>query len=93
MTSYTRALELAVSFLGTALEMRIIRALLQAPRSFDQLLCTWTDYSKAELLKGLRHLEARGVIKRKPDAYSLTAVGESLGPIFQTIEENHLQHP
>lgn len=92
MTSDIRALDHTVRILGTKFEMQIIRVLLQAPCSFEQLTAVGSAHSTHELTVCLAQLEQRGVIERPASIYRLTPIGESLQPIFHAIEKQ-TRHP
>ncbi|WP_199699990.1 helix-turn-helix domain-containing protein [Exiguobacterium sp. RIT452] len=92
MTSDLRALDYTVRVLGSVFEMQIIRLLLQAPCSFEQLTAAGSRHSMHELTVCLSRLEQRGVIERPATIYRLTPIGESLQPIFHAIEKQ-TQHP
>lgn len=92
MTTDLRALDYTVRILGTVFEMQIIRLLLQAPCSFEQLTAAGSSHSMHELTVCLTQLEQRGVVERPAAIYQLTPIGESLYPIFHAIEKQ-TQHP
>lgn len=83
-----------VRLIGNKWKMLIIRNLLEGPQRFTELYKTLPQISKKVLTDNLKALEEDGIILREVFAevpprvvYSLSALGESLRPIWSAMED------
>ena len=84
---------MTVSLIGSKWKLLIMRNLLSRPWRFNELQKSIDGISQKALTKALRSMEADGIVNRKvfPEVpprveYSLTELGESMRPIFQSME-------
>ena len=84
---------MTVSLLGSKWKLLIMRNLLSRPWRFNELQKSIDGISQKALTEALRSMEADGIVNRKvfPEVpprveYSLTELGESMRPIFQSME-------
>ncbi|MBQ3803393.1 MAG: helix-turn-helix transcriptional regulator [Oscillospiraceae bacterium] len=82
-----------VSLIGSKWKLLIMRNLLSRPWRFNELQKSIDGISQKALTEALRSMEADGIVNRKvfPEVpprveYSLTELGESMRPIFQSME-------
>lgn len=83
-----------VSLIGSKWKLLIIRNLRARPWRFNELKKDLEGISQKVLTDSLRSLEEDGIVTRTvyPEVpprveYSLSELGESLNPIFETLEE------
>ena len=84
---------MTVSLIGSKWKLLIMRNLLSRPWRFNELQKSIDGISQKALTEALRSMEADGIVNRKvfPKVpprveYSLTELGESMRPIFQSME-------
>ena len=84
---------MTVSLIGSKWKLLIMRNLLSRPWRFNELQKSIDGISQKALTEALRSMEADGIVNRKvfPEVpprveYSLTELGESMRPIFQSME-------
>lgn len=84
---------MTVSLIGSKWKLLITRNLLSRPWRFNELQKSIDGISQKALTEALRSMEADGIVNRKvfPEVpprveYSLTELGESMRPIFQSME-------
>ena len=84
---------MTVSLIGSKWKLLIMRNLLSRPWRFNELQKNIDGISQKALTEALRSMEADGIVNRKvfPEVpprveYSLTELGESMRPIFQSME-------
>ena len=84
---------MTVSLIGSKWKLLIMRNLLSRPWRFNELQKNIDGNSQKALTEALRSMEADGIVNRKvfPEVpprveYSLTELGESMRPIFQSME-------
>ena len=84
---------MTVSLIGSKWKLLIMRNLLSRPWRFNELQKSIDGISQKALTEVLRSMEADGIVNRKvfPEVpprveYSLTELGESMRPIFQSME-------
>ena len=84
---------MTVSLIGSKWKLLIMRNLLSRPWRFNELQKSIDGISQKALTEALRSMEADGIVNRKvfhevpPRVeYSLTELGESMRPIFQSME-------
>lgn len=84
---------MTVSLIGSKWKLLIMRNLLSRPWRFNELQKSIDGISQKALTEALRSMEADGIVNRKvfPEVpprveYSLTKLGESMRPIFQSME-------
>ena len=84
---------MTVSLIGSKWKLLIMRNLLSRPWRFNELQKSIDGISQKALTEALRSMEANGIVNRKvfPEVpprveYSLTELGESMRPIFQSME-------
>lgn len=82
-----------VSLIGSKWKLLILRNLMKRPWRFNELLRDLEGLSQKVLTDSLRSMEADGIITRKvfPEVpphveYSLSELGESLRPVFKSME-------
>lgn len=82
-----------VSLICSKWKLLIMRNLLSRPWRFNELQKSIDGISQKALTEALRSMEADGIVNRKvfPEVpprveYSLTELGESMRPIFQSME-------
>jgi len=85
--------EYAMGLLGKRWTGLIIRALMQGPRRFNELLLIVERVSDRVLTERLRELEAAGLVERKviPESpvlilYSLTPKGQAMQEVLQALQ-------
>lgn len=84
---------MTVSLIGSKWKLLIMRNLLSRPWRFNELQKSIDGISQKALTEALRSMESDGIVNRKvfPEVpprveYSLTELGESMRPIFQSME-------
>ena len=83
--------ERAIHAIGGRWKMLLLRTLmLDGPQRYNALLRGIAGISPKELTRNLRELEAFGLVQRdsggrQQASYSLTAVGQELGPAFEKL--------
>lgn len=84
---------MTVSLIGSKWKLLIMRNLLSRPWRFNELQKSIDGISQKALTEALRSMEADGIVNRTvfPEVpprveYSLTELGESMRPIFQSME-------
>lgn len=82
-----------VGLIGNKWKLLILRDVLTGPKRTSELLKSLEGISQKVLTENLRALEDDGLLTRKAFAevpprveYSLSDLGESMGPIFKQLE-------
>ncbi len=83
-----------VEIIGNKWKLLILRNLLLRTYRFNELKNSLDGLSQKVLTDNLRQLEADGIVKRTAYAevpprveYSLSEIGESLRPLFKSMED------
>lgn len=90
---YSAAFQRAIELIGKRWTGAVVRALMNRPARFNQLLMGIPGISDRVLTERLRELEVEGMVERLVDpgppvrvSYRLTPAGRALGPVIASVD-------
>ena len=83
----------ALEVIGERWTLLVVRDLLEGPQRFTDLVRSLSGITPKQLTKRLRELETAGIVARDASAgYGLTAAGEELAPVVESLTAWGTEH-